>query len=245
MENLFNIWTDLNLPKSLTKAENLLLLKEYKATGDKKIKQKIFEGNLKLVTDVMKNWTGLENFQCSCYPSMEDLFQHGAMALYKAIDAFNLKNKSAFSTYATTLIRNSFKTIGKKTTRQKYISPKLVDSIGNSVSPKYSQDDKLRGVFRGVHQLPAKENEQSIINGIDKNSFDIPQFNEALLALPPEQLNLLKQIYIDDLSCVEIATQLGVSRESVNFRLHKILNKIRKNVAENKTDKIKEKERNR
>ena len=70
--------------------------------GDKSAKEKIAEGNLKLVLSILKNFTHKEE-------NLDDLFQIGCIGLMKAIDNFDLSVGVKFSTYAVPMISGEVK----------------------------------------------------------------------------------------------------------------------------------------
>lgn len=82
--------------KVLTSKEMTELFTKLK-NGDKSAREKISEGNLKLVLSILKNFVG----RCD---NMDDLFQVGCIGLMKAIDNFDLSYNVKFSTYAVPMI---------------------------------------------------------------------------------------------------------------------------------------------
>lgn len=87
---------DTNNIKVLSQEEMTQLFKKYQA-GDLNAKEKLIEGNLKLVLSILKKYNNGKN-------SIDDLFQVGVIGLIKAIDNFDLSYNLMFSTYAVTLI---------------------------------------------------------------------------------------------------------------------------------------------
>lgn len=83
--------------KTLSAEEMTNLFKAYKS-GDKTAKDKLVEGNLKLVLSILKRFKTTEN-------NINDMFQIGCIGLIKAIDNFNLSLNVCFSTYAVFLIK--------------------------------------------------------------------------------------------------------------------------------------------
>jgi RNA polymerase sporulation-specific sigma factor len=65
--------------------------------GDKKAREELILGNLKLVLSVIKRFGGRSE-------SPDDLFQIGCIGLIKAIDNFDLSHNVKFSTYAVPMI---------------------------------------------------------------------------------------------------------------------------------------------
>ena len=82
--------------KVLTEKEKIELLKKYK-DGDLTARQKLVEGNLKLILSVIQRFTN----RCS---DPDDLFQVGCIGLMKAIDNFDISLNLRFSTYAVPMI---------------------------------------------------------------------------------------------------------------------------------------------
>ena len=65
--------------------------------GDQNARDKLAEGNLKLVLSILKRYQNRTD-------NMDDLFQIGCVGLMKAIDNFDLSHNVRFSTYAVPLI---------------------------------------------------------------------------------------------------------------------------------------------
>ncbi|HIS19191.1 MAG TPA: sigma-70 family RNA polymerase sigma factor [Candidatus Coprovivens excrementavium] len=83
--------------KTLTNDEMIKLFKAYHQ-GDQTAKDKLVEGNLKLVLSILKRFKTTEE-------NINDMFQIGCIGLIKAIDNFNLTLNVCFSTYAVFLIK--------------------------------------------------------------------------------------------------------------------------------------------
>ena len=71
--------------------EKIELLKEYQATGSKAAKDKLINGNLRLVLSVIQKFAGRGE-------DIDDLFQIGVVGLIKAINNFDLSKEVRFST---------------------------------------------------------------------------------------------------------------------------------------------------
>lgn len=83
--------------KTLTNDEMIKLFKAYHQ-GDQIAKDKLVEGNLKLVLSILKRFKTTEE-------NINDMFQIGCIGLIKAIDNFDLTLNVCFSTYAVFLIK--------------------------------------------------------------------------------------------------------------------------------------------
>lgn len=80
----------------LKEAEKIELLKKSRL-GDKKAREKLISGNLRLVLSVIQKFMGRGE-------NPDDLFQVGCIGLIKAIDNFNTDLDVRFSTYAVPMI---------------------------------------------------------------------------------------------------------------------------------------------
>lgn len=85
----------------LKSEETLELLKKYKE-GDVSAKEKVINGNLKLVLSILKKYNNRAE-------NMDDLFQIGCIGLIKAIENFDLSHGVKFSTYAVPMILGEVK----------------------------------------------------------------------------------------------------------------------------------------
>lgn len=81
----------------LKEEEKMALLKEIKATGSKEAKDKLINGNLRLVLSVIQKFTNRGE-------DIDDLFQIGVVGLIKAINNFDLSKEVRFSTYCVPMI---------------------------------------------------------------------------------------------------------------------------------------------
>ena len=72
-----------------------LLLKA--RAGDAEARERLINGNLRLVLSVIKKFTGRRE-------AADDLFQVGCVGLVKAVDRFNVEMDVKFSTYAVPMI---------------------------------------------------------------------------------------------------------------------------------------------
>ena len=82
--------------KTLKESEKLELLKKAHA-GDKKAREELINGNLRLVLSVLQKFVSRSD-------SPDDLFQVGVVGLIKAIDNFDTSLDVKFSTYAVPMI---------------------------------------------------------------------------------------------------------------------------------------------
>lgn len=81
----------------LKEKEKIALLRELRETGSKAARDKLINGNLRLVLSVIQKFA-------SRGEDMDDLFQIGVVGLMKAIDHFDLSKEVRFSTYCVPMI---------------------------------------------------------------------------------------------------------------------------------------------
>ncbi len=82
---------------TVLKNEQTMRLLEQSQQGDKKARETLISGNLRLVLSVIQRFTNRGE-------PMDDLFQVGCVGLIKAIDNFDITQKVRFSTYAVPMI---------------------------------------------------------------------------------------------------------------------------------------------
>ncbi|MBQ7012773.1 MAG: SigB/SigF/SigG family RNA polymerase sigma factor [Oscillospiraceae bacterium] len=81
----------------LKENEKIALLREFKETGSKAARDRLIEGNLRLVLSVIQRFAGRGE-------DIDDLFQIGVVGLIKAINNFDLTKEVRFSTYCVPMI---------------------------------------------------------------------------------------------------------------------------------------------
>lgn len=83
--------------KVMREEEKMALLREYKETGSKAVRDRLIQGNLRLVLSVVQRFAGRGE-------DVDDLFQIGVVGLMKAINNFDLSKEVRFSTYCVPMI---------------------------------------------------------------------------------------------------------------------------------------------
>lgn len=77
--------------------EEMRRLLEQAGTGDKRARERLVTGNLRLVLSVIQRFSNRSE-------QADDLFQVGCIGLMKAIDNFDIAQNVRFSTYAVPMI---------------------------------------------------------------------------------------------------------------------------------------------
>lgn len=88
--------------KIMKEEEKIGLLKEYKKSGDIEVRNRLIQGNLRLVLSVIQKYSG----RCQ---DADDLFQIGVIGLIKAIENFDLTKEVRFSTYCVPMINGELR----------------------------------------------------------------------------------------------------------------------------------------
>lgn len=135
----------------------------------------------------------------------EDLIQEGMIALYRAIDAYDLESKVPFSAFAYSCVKNRLIDVVKAANRDKHKALNNYVSIYDVDCPMSATSAEDAAIMR----------ENSI--QVKKNILEI---------LSQEERNVLV-LYLDGRSYRDIALQLGKSEKYVDNTLQKIKRKVR------------------
>lgn len=214
--------------------------------GSLEAKEKLINGNLKLVLSILKNYNrGNTN--------MDDLFQVGVIGLIKAIDNFDISYGLKLSTYAVPLIEGEIKRYLRDNTamrvsrstkdlaykiikfKDEYLINHGIEASSQIISKELGIDEYLIS-----YALDAMKDPSSIFEPIyndggdtiylfdqiadikDKNSDKdmIISLRRALQKINEREKNILLERFIVGKTQMEIATNLNISQAQVS-RLEK------------------------
>ncbi|MBQ5884951.1 MAG: RNA polymerase sporulation sigma factor SigG [Clostridia bacterium] len=180
--------------KVLTEKEKDELIKLAKS-GNKSAREKLINGNLKLVLSVVQRFSGRGE-------NPDDLFQVGCIGLIKSIDNFDTSHEVKFSTYAVPMI------IGE-------IRRYLRDH--NSVRVSRSIKDNAYRAMQVKEQLTIKNQKEPTIDEIAKE-LNIPR-EDVVLALESivEPVSLNEPVYSDGGDTIYIMDQVGDNNDDRNW----------------------------
>ena len=180
--------------KVLTEKEKEELIKLAKS-GNNSAREKLINGNLKLVLSVVQRFSGRGE-------NPDDLFQVGCIGLIKSIDNFDTSHEVKFSTYAVPMI------IGE-------IRRYLRDH--NSVRISRSIKDNAYRAMQVKEQLTIKNQKEPTIDEI-ASELDIPR-EEVVLALESivEPVSLNEPVYSDGGDTIYIMDQIGDKNDDKNW----------------------------
>lgn len=172
--------------KGLKNEETLKLLEKARC-GDKKAREKLICGNLRLVLSVIQRFTS----RCD---SPDDLFQVGCIGLIKAIDNFDLSQGVQFSTYGVPMI------IGE-------IRRFLRDN--NAVRVSRSMRDTAYHAMQIKEEFINENNREPTVEEIAKiMKVPVRQVVSALEAVV-EPVSLYEPVYSDSGDTIFVVDQLG------------------------------------
>lgn len=181
----------LPLLKERQKEELLKLTKN----GDKNARNKLINGNLRLVLSVVQRFSGRGE-------NPDDLFQVGCIGLIKSIDNFDITQNVRFSTYAVPMI------IGE-------IRRYLRDN--NSVRVSRSIKDTAYRAMQVKEKLTAETQREPTVTEIAKE-LDIPR-EDVVIALESivDPISLYDPIYSDGGDTIYVLDQIGDSNDDRNW----------------------------
>ena len=232
---------DTNKLDVLSHEEMIELFKKYQL-GDLKAKERLINGNLKLVLSIVKKFA-------SRVDNLDDLFQVGVIGLIKAIDNFDLSYNLKLSTYAVPLIIGEVKRSIRDNTSLRvsrsikdlaYKIIKLKDelSIKYGKEPTNNEIAKLLNVeeYQIAYALDALKDPVSIFEPIyndggdtiyledqltDNKNISSDEDNrislyKALNNIKDRERKILLDRYMIGKTQMEIASSLGISQAQVS-----------------------------
>lgn len=177
--------------------------------GDKKAKEELVEGNLKLVLSILKPYTG----RCD---NMDDIFQVGTIGLIKAIDNFDITYGVKFSTYAVPMILGEVK---------RYLRDNTSIRVSRSVK------DLAYKILKLKEQYLDKENREPTIQELTKKlNVSEYEISNALNSLK-ETISMHEPIYNEGGDIIYLEDQLTNEKSlydiETKISLKKAINKLK------------------
>lgn len=229
----------------LKESEKMALLKEIKETGSKEARDKLINGNLRLVLSVIQKFANRGE-------DIDDLFQIGVVGLIKAINNFDLTKEVKFSTYCVPMISGELRRFLRdysavkvsrslKDLAYKSIQAKEFLTVQNQREPTVEEISKYIDAPRSevVMALESISDPVSIYEPVysdsgdtlyvldqisDKNSvenwLDELYLREAIKSLNEREKKILYMRFFQGKTQVEVANEIGISQAQVS-RLEK------------------------
>ncbi len=192
----------------LSETKKQSLLTQYKS-GDKKAREELINGNLRLVLSVVQRFSSRNE-------NPDDLFQVGCIGLIKAIDNFDLGHEVRFSTYAVPMI------IGE-------IRRYLRDY--NAVRVSRSLKDLAYRAMLCKEQLSAGLNREPTVDEIAEK-LKLPK-QDIVMALEAitSPISLYEPVYSDGGDTIYVMDQLGTNDQLDDWTQEICLKESIKNLA--------------
>ncbi|MBQ9011497.1 MAG: SigB/SigF/SigG family RNA polymerase sigma factor [Bacilli bacterium] len=228
----------------LSNDEQISLFKKYQ-NGDKEAKERLVNGNLKLVLSILRPYNNRTD-------NMDDLFQVGCVGLIKAIDNFDLSHEVRFSTYAVPMILGEIKRylrdnnsvrISRSIKDTAYKALKIKEELTNEngMEPSISKIALKMGIseFEVADALNSTKEVISMFEpiyndggdviyledqlGTDEGLYDLDtklSLKAALDKLKNKEKYILMQRYLIGKTQMELASEIGISQAQIS-RLEK------------------------
>lgn len=180
--------------KVLSEAEKVHLLQQMQK-GDKSAREKLVQGNLRLVLSVVQRFTQRGE-------NLDDLFQVGCIGLIKSIDNFDLSQNVRFSTYAVPMIIGEIR---------RYLRDNNAIRISRSIR------DTAYRAMQAKEQLVNETQREPTVEEIAQR-LDIPR-EEVVVALEAivEPISLYEPIYNDGGDTIYVMDQVGDKDGDLNW----------------------------
>lgn len=228
----------------LKQSEMLNLFKSFNQ-GDEQAREKLIEGNLKLVFSIVRKLNKNKY-------NMDDLFQIGCIGLIKAVENFDLAHNVKFSTYAVPMISGEIKRFIRDNSSVRV--SRSIKEIAYNVIRYKEEYEKEKGKepsskeiaqalditeFQVTNSLESLRDPMSMYDPIynsgedtiyledqikddkaGRNLTELIALRDALSKLNKREANILYSRYIDGLTQAEVAEFLNISQAQVS-RLEK------------------------
>lgn len=228
----------------LKQSEMLNLFKSFNQ-GDEQAREKLIEGNLKLVFSIVRKLNKNKY-------NMDDLFQIGCIGLIKAVENFDLAHNVKFSTYAVPMISGEIKRFIRDNSSVRV--SRSIKEIAYNVIRYKEEYEKEKGKepsskeiaqalditeFQVTNSLESLRDPMSMYDPIynsgedtiyledqikddkaGRNLTELIALRDALSKPNKREANILYSRYIDGLTQAEVAEFLNISQAQVS-RLEK------------------------
>lgn len=174
----------------------------------------------------------------------EDLMQEGYLGLLSAIRNYDFSMKNEFVTYAYTCIKNRILMMAKRYSKHRQINSfvknfnkkngrdptvyEICDGRGITESVLYNElygpillDDKIKdsvseNSYGDLLVAPSENVEENIVN---KSLVD--DLRDIISYLPESQKNVVTEVLFNDISQIELAKKMGVTRSAISANFNR------------------------
>ena len=193
-----------NMPV-LSPEENTQLFKEMKE-GNKEAREKLINGNLKLVLSILKKFIGKTD-------NLDDLFQVGSLGLVKAIDNFDTSYDVKLSTYACPMILGEIK---------RYLRDNSTLRVSRSIKDLAYKILKLKNDY--LTTKGTEPTDKELANILNVSEFEISNALESL----KEPMSMYEPIYSDGGDIIYLFDQISNKKEDYDIDYKLALDKAMK-----------------
>ena len=230
--------------KILKESEKIELLKKIR-NGDKKAREVLIQGNLRLVLSVIQRFVNRGE-------NLDDLFQVGCIGLIKSIDNFDVSQNVRFSTYAVPMIIGEIRRYLRDNNAVR-VSRSMKDTAYHAmqVREKIQNEQNREATIEEIAEQLDKSREQVVLaleaivepvslyepvysdggdtiyvmDQVGDNSSETDWIDEILIKesiknLSPREKKILSMRFMRGLTQMEVATEVGISQAQVS-RLEK------------------------
>ena len=226
-------------------------------SGDSAARDKLINGNLRLVLSVIQKFSGRGE-------SMDDLFQVGCIGLIKAIDCFDLSQNVQFSTYGVPMISGELRrflrdhgavrvsrSMRDTAYRVLQVKEKLiaengrepdVETIAKALGIKreevvFAMDaicdpvSLYEPVFSDVGESTCVMDQIGDTRNTDEHWLEQIALQEAMRRLSEREKRILALRFYDGRTQMEVAKEVGISQAQVSRLEKNAINQIKKNIT--------------
>lgn len=240
----------------LLKNDEIQALLEKTRNGDKRAREELISGNLRLVLSVIQKFSGRGE-------NMDDLFQVGCVGLIKAIENFDPSHGVCFSTYGVPMISGEVRRYlrdlspvrvsrSMRDTAYKVLQAKEKLIAENGKEPDVEEIAKFLGIKRSdvVFSLDAICDPISLYEPVytdgaesvcvmdqvsdtqntDESWLEQIALSEAIKSLGEREKRILALRFYDGRTQMEVANEVGISQAQVSRLEKNAINHIKKQI---------------
>jgi len=239
----------------LKEEEKIALLKEIRKTGSKQARDKLINGNLRLVLSVIQRFVGRGE-------DIDDLFQIGVIGLIKAINNFDLTKEVRFSTYCVPMISGELRRYLRDSSHVK-VSRSLRDLAYKAIQSKerltyqLQREPDIDEIAKDIGEKRAdvvialesisdpvslyepvysdSEDNLFIMDQISdmndvESKMDELTIRDAIRSLGERERNILYLRFFSGKTQVEVANEIGISQAQVSRLEKNAINRIKNSI---------------
>lgn len=180
--------------KVLTESEKMELLRRMHA-GDKGAREKLINGNLRLVLSVIQRFTNRGE-------NLDDLFQVGCIGLMKAIDHFDVSQGVKFSTYGVPMIIGEIR---------RYLRDNNAIRVSRSLRDTAYKAMQAKERFVNTHDREPSMDE--LAKELDMPRKDVVMAMESIV----DPISLYEPVFSDGGDTIYVMDQVGDNNDDSNW----------------------------